>query len=403
MKERQKVVPLVYRRFLAGQSAWIAASLAALAICVSTMLLYLIVWEHGAILAADSISYLGGAIGLFHGEGISFGLLEDSGNTIVINYMTHYPPLLSVIYALLLWLGVPYIYVPAVLTLICWVILLLGIGTLAYRLYPSPRIAALVVVLAAFTHAYLWIFQQAMSEVLFLPLLVWLMVVLTGLHEREQHQRVYLAGAVVLLALVLLTRYVGVFVLAAVVLWWCWVRAYQRRWRLLLLELCALSLSALPLAAWLLRNRYVKGWIVNNHFSRGPNTFLEGVMAVIEQTSQVLVPAVRPLAALGLDWGVLSPAIPFVHLPVLLLLGFLFWRFRPHSPQLLSPPRSPVLVFLAIYIGLYTFLQPFMAFAPMDERDMTSLLCLAQPWLLGLRWRCICAVCPIRSCRAMLR
>jgi hypothetical protein len=72
------------------------------------------------------------------------------------------------------------------------------------------------------------------------------------------------------------------------------------------------------------------------------------------------------------------------YLLALLLLGGLLWSLRPQFRNVLMPPRSPLVLFLLAYLGVYAFLQPHMSFHPLDDRDMTSILVLLQPWLFAL-------------------
>jgi hypothetical protein len=365
---------------------WLAFGLAALALLLSTTLLFHVVWPHGVMMAYDTLTYLGGAISMLHGDGMSLHVADVGPGTIHTVAVTHYPPLTSALYAALMWLGVPYGLAPVVVALAGWVLLLLGIGALAYRLSGAPLAAALAVLLAGVTHASLVIFGYAMSETIFLPLLVWLMVVLDSATSAAGWSRyARLGGAALLLALLLLTRYVGVVVFGSVLLWWVWLQLSERQARRLWVEVPLLALAALPLAGWLVRSYLMRTTFFDSHFQGTNNTFLEGVEGVIMQASQLGLPALRPptfpLEPSDNVW-VMMPALGY---PVaLLLLGGLLWQMRPRRDQLLAPPRSPLVLFVLAYLGLYTFVQPFMKFSPLDARDMVSILVLVQPWLAAL-------------------
>jgi hypothetical protein len=167
---------------------------------------------------------------MLHGYGVSWQTIDVETGTLFAVQLTHYPPLLSIVYATMMWPGVPYGLTPALLTLVGWVLLLSGIGVLTYRLSGAPVAAALAVSLSAMTHAYLTTFVQVMSEPLFLPLLVWLMVILTDLPERSGRLLYVRLGAMtLLLALLPLTRYVGLLAVASVLLWWVWLRLHQHQ------------------------------------------------------------------------------------------------------------------------------------------------------------------------------
>jgi hypothetical protein len=68
-----------------------------------------------------------------------------------------------------------------------------------------------------------------------------------------------------------------------------------------------------------------------------------------------------------------------------ILLALMLWRVGKESPRssLMTVHRTPLLVFLGFYVLLYTVVQPFLAFNPLDIRDAATMLCLFQPWLFG--------------------
>jgi hypothetical protein len=363
--------------------------LAVLAGLLSTALLSLIIGRHGTYATWDSIVYFNGAINLVHGNGIVQRLYDETTDRIVLSPITHYPPALSMAYAFLLRIGIPLTFVPATLNLICWPVFLGGIGVLTLRLGATPTGAALAVVLAAWTNTYLRVFEHAMSEVLFLPLLVWTMVLLAYPPEPHRFEKWRIGGATVLLALLMLTRYVGIVFPPAVLLWWALWRLYQRQHRRLIWELPLIGLSIVPLALWLLRNQLITDSMLSSHLEQSEFSFLGGVVSAIYQISQILVPAMRPLhefATLGISWAILNPIfvgmLAFVVVG-LTVLGRRLWAMRAQQGENFKPPRSPILLALAAYVSLYIFVQPFAQFYPMDERDFLVVLCLAHPWLLA--------------------
>jgi hypothetical protein len=339
----------------------------------------------------DSIRYLNGGINLVYGHGVSLRTYDIGADEIIYERITHHAPLLSVGYALLIWLGIPFAHVPTVFALLNWVLLLSGMGVFTYRFCQQPLAAAMVVITASVTFSFLTIYTIAFSEVLFLPLLIWSMVVLLDLHQRERGVLLWLGGAAVLLALMTLTRLVGGVLLAAVLLWWAWGRLYQGQLKRLIWEMPVLGLAGLPLGVLILINSTQTEEAVGWHFEESNHTFLDGVKSLVLHLSQVLIPAWPSLQAVldGNMWGWYLEAGPvrwFVLLSpwlVFALLGYVLWRFRPQRPHLLALPRSPILFCLAAYLALYTIVQPFMKFTPIDNRDITTVLCLMLPWLLG--------------------
>lgn len=354
-----------------------------LIILLSTGLLYLIVGQHGALIGTDDSSYLGGAINIAQGNGFAQSNYDVDEQSIVLRPITHYPPLFSLSYAALLTLGVPLVLAPSLLALACWVALLSGIGLLTYRLSHSAVLAVLAIALAAVTHAYLTNFTRVFSEVLYVPLLVWSMVVLVDLHELERGILPRLALAALLLAGVMLTRYVGIIAWGSTMLWWGWCRWQQQQPRRLLYEWPLLGAAVVPLGLFLLRNQMVTTQAVGSHFSESDSGFVEGVLRVLDQGFQLLLPALPAPS----EWFVTG--IPKLILLVVssLFLGVLLLqaRMRSTTRQQLNhwqPPRSPMLLIIGFYVALYTLVQPFMSFTPIDDRDMMTLLCLGQPLLL---------------------
>lgn len=351
-----------------------------LVIAVSTFFLYLLVWNHGSRLSSDAIVYLRTAQGIAQGEGFGRHMYVPASDASEFVPTTHYPPLLSMLYAAGALPGLNWYAVPPMLSLICWVALLSGMGLLAYRLSRSAFMSALVVLLAAMTPNFWVIFQHAWSEVVFLPLLVWLMVVLVDLPGREQGRRWRLILAALLLALLMLTRYVGVFVLGAALLWWAWW--HWRNLPKLFGGGLILAASALPLAVWLLRNRLVAQDALGTHFEESTHSFVDGMWAMGAEGVSALLPTFNVLRPLDHPDEQMLVALLIVCL--LVAAGVVGWHcFRSRQAGLPAPHRTPLVLFLAMYIALYTLVQPFLLFWPMDLRDMATILCLSLP-LLGV-------------------
>jgi hypothetical protein len=311
----------------------------------------------------------------------------------MVFYSSDHAPLLAFAFALLQWVGVPFALTPPVLALVCWVALLSGISFLAYRLSSSPLVVAASLIVASLTHAYLRIYESALSEMLFLPLLAWIVALLVGLPRQAHSPLPTLARVTVLLALLLLTRYVGIVLFAAIVGWWAWWRILQRRWQHLSRELLILSLALVPFALWIGRNTLVSSAPISHQLEQSENTFVDGLTGVAFQSAHVLLPALRTpqeftvFSNLGI-WETIIAFGPFLLVfPVLGVLGIKLWQDRPADQSLLTPPDTPILPIIAAYLGLYVFVQPFFSFLPLDERDVTTLLCVLQPWLLTVTAR----------------
>jgi hypothetical protein len=347
------------------------------------LVLALALWQQGVRLTPDSGWYIRTALSFFHGQGLGLTLYHPAADSISYMPTTHFPPLLPLVYSLGLAAGLDAALVPVLVSLAGWSALLSGMGLLAYRLGGSSTAAVLAVLLAAMTHGFWLVFQHAWSETLFLPLLVWLMVVLVDLPQQQgRRRRERLLAAAMLLAALMLTRYAGVFVYAAVLLWWVWAwwATPGRQVRGLAQDGALLLLAVLPLVGWFLRNITLSEQPVGHHLTASDATFLEGVWAFMAQATTLFVPA-WPFP--GLNNPAAMALLAAVWLLCFLTCAVLWWRHRPPLRHLLLPHRSPLLLFLLGYSLLYTVVQPFLAFWPIDRRDMTTILCLFQPWLLG--------------------
>ncbi len=181
-----------------------------------------------------------------------------------------------------------------------------------------------------------------------------------------------------------LTRYVGILMFGAVGLWWVW-HWYERRQPLIVLvkEGTLLSIAALPIAGWFIRNHMLVGKSVGRHLESGSDTFTEGLKAMGIEGLQVLLPSAH------YD-RLHDHAGPFSFMVYLVIVAAVLFMVWPHRREIVHqhwpphPPRTPLLLFLLYYILLYTVVQPFMDFWPIDTRDITTVLCLTIPWSIGM-------------------
>ncbi len=382
-----------------------AALLVALvAIALSTGMLYLTVGVYGTSEGwYDTANYLSGALHVLKGHGYTIKTYDAALDTIRFQPITHYPPVTSLVYAFFLWLGVPLIAAPAWAALCCWPLFVGGIGVLTYRLSHSWWGAAAAVVIASLTNSFLQLYQLTLSEPVFLPLLVGVVVLLVGLPQRERLPPVQTGAAIVLLALLMMTRYAGVVFFGAAGLWWVWWRVRQGRARRLLWEVPLWSLATLPPAAWTVRNRLASEVVVGTHLDDSFNTFWEGVSGVLNQSIQLLFPALFPMsdtpilrtgghflwiplaeAGVALLGQVLHLALQLAIVGIIVVLGRWLWKAHRASGYPLSLSPSPIGPMLAAFLFLYIVVQPFVSFKPMDFRDSTALLCLVQPLLVAV-------------------
>jgi hypothetical protein len=344
--------------------------IAALAIVVSTTLLYLITWDYGVKLTTDSLRYIHKGVNFSQDNGLFLERYFIKEDRLILDPMTRHPPLLSIGYALLLGIGIPLPVVPQFFSLIFWGVLLVGVWVLTYKLSHSYLVASFTVIIISIAEPFLLIYTNAMSEVLFLPLLVWSLVPLIDFHNQETNRLLRFSIASFLLALLLLTRYSGIVLFAAIGLWWMWGRIYRQQLPFLFQEFRILVLASIPVLWWKFHAPTFSG-----HYTIHTNTFLDGVIAIVQQIAYIFLPSVRS------DYT--STTMHFLHVPLLILVFLLLWRFRPQKQSLLVPHRSPILLMVLAYLALYTIIQPFFSFLPMDYRDATTLLIVFLPWLMS--------------------
>ncbi len=372
----------------------ITVVLALLAVLLSSMLLWLVLGTYGArLLTGDSFVYVRTALALAQGHGTSVAGYDVAADRLRFDPTTHYPPLTSLFYAMAFRAGIAPAGVPALVALAGWLLLLAGIGVLTWRLGRSLALAALAVVLATCTYSYWYIFQYALSEPIFLPLLVWCMALLVDTAALK-HPWWRLLVAAMLLALLMLTRYVGFVVWGAAGLWWLWAwlqqqqqqQTLRRGVRRLLAGWAILALAALPAGAWMLANALRTDAAVGHHTQgAGVVALNAGLVALLIQSVQVVVPSLYLT-----DWlySAGKPALAAILLCWcgVLLLVWRLWRRQPAPPpgaRGMPPLRSPLMLFVLLYVLLYTAARPFFSFWPLDTRDVTTLLVLVQPLLLG--------------------
>lgn len=368
---------------------WLPIAGSGLLVLLATALLALSILPHGAWLSEDSVGFWRHAVALRAGNGLVDTVYLAAADAVATQPLTHHPPLLSSTYAALLAWPIPATQLAAVLSLLCWPLFLIGIGVLAYRLSQSSIAALAAIALSTLAPSFWYVFSSAFAEVLFLPLVVWFLAATVDLPNRERLWP-HILPAAVLLALLLLTRYTGVFVLAATMLWWGWwhlAQGHPLQSRRLWVGWGCLGLASLPLALWLIRNTQVARAPFSSHLDAA-GTFTAGLTAFGQESFRMLVPI--------LNIGNIQAVVGTVGL-VGLLCGYglvfagggvLLWRCGMLArPKLLAPQRSPIQLFALFYALLYTVLQPFFSFTPIDLRDITSLLSVVLPFLVGVLLR----------------
>ncbi len=353
-------------------------------ILVSTAILMSIMLERGAFVSQDSVRYLTSVTSSWPYQRwfiyVDYHPINDTFNLV---QQVHHAPLLDIVYGIINISGVSLTANLILVATVCWIALLILIAQLTYRLSGSSMLAAFATLIAATTAAFLFLFQMVMSEILFLPLLLLLLVLLVDLPETHIPSWRFWA-AVGVLAILPVTRYVGIFVIGSVVIWWVWWRLVQGKTTYLIRECAFWLLSIMPLVIWLVHNQLALavGYSpIGHHLVSSSNGFVDGLRGLFREVPQLVLPAVQPVEL----WQMLGGATIAVYLLLFIGLAVVLWQagvFRMRS-WWRHPPRTPLLLIAAVYFGLYSVAQPFLSFTPMDTRDVTTLLVLLQPWIIA--------------------
>lgn len=361
---------------------------AAIVLLASCLLAVLILPAGVDVTWKDSRQLLAAAHSAATGQGLAIPNYDPAADRVRLVAMTHFPPLTSVAYLVLLVVGVPFEQAPSVVSLLAWPVLLTFLGLTTRKLTGSPALALLSLAWAALCWPFLAVYRTSTTEVLFLPLLAWVGWLLTDLPHSVPSPIRRLTLASVALGLMMVTRYTGPVLFTAVMLWWSLIRLYQKCPKRLLTELPLLSWAVLPLIAWTLRNLWRTASPVGAlHSSPSVDGFTDGLVAVAKQSTWLFLPMLRP----GSTWRHFGPLAVLLLVVPGLLLVFSLRRLRPMmkaSASLMA--RSPLPAMLAAYVGLYLFVQPLLRFRPLDNRDVTTALVLAYPLLFAVAvslWR----------------
>lgn len=236
--------------------------------------------QHGLGLNGDSFYYLTGAETL--AAGVGFGRISGGGDFVPT---AHYPPFYSTAMAGLQVLGAEKLEsarLISVLSLVGW-LLIAGIWLRreAGSNVPAFIAGAILVTSPVILNLHVW----AMSEPLYLAL-SFAGLALLAVYSRQQ-QLLILIGAGVAIAAALLTRYVGI-ALVATGLTVIASLAIGRR-RKLTAAVILLGISSLPMVLWIARNARLTGNLANRNLLWHPVT-VDHLTALVTNVVDWFVP-----------------------------------------------------------------------------------------------------------------
>ena len=338
----------------------------------------------GLGLVNDSAFYLEGASSLLAGE----GYVRTSGGG-EIKPITHFPPLYSLLLAGAGLTGLELLGAACLLALLLFGITIFLLGLSIYQLSRSFIFALFGALLLATSDVFLGVYSMALSEALFLTLMLAAFLALSRGLERPSLG--WLVGAGLLLSLATLTRYAGASlyltaILAIVLVGWT---GKTLRWKALGMQLGALFAGGLPL---------LLGWGLASRLDSGAESLGNRLVSWHPPALTILFEGAKNLLTWLAADDLLQNAPVFgrlLSLASLLLLPALFawlaWRAWPRRAPV--TPSTPALAWLLVlhvpvYLGfLLVSLTLFDASTPLNARILSpAYLALLALFAGGLGW-----------------
>lgn len=327
----------------------------------------------------DSVYYLGSADSLLKGFGM--GRFDAFGN---FTPLTHFPPL----YPLTLAAGGFLLHGDTVLAgrlvaAISFGCLIFLIGWLVYAYTGSPLPSFFSAVIILLSPILIDVHLEAMSEPLFLLLLLSSLYLVERYLTREKIWLLVVAG--LLAGLSCLTRYIGVSVVATGVLAILFISKKPFGKRFLDGVIYGL-IGVIPLGIWYLRNYLLTGTTANRtiiyHIPQKPR-LLQGIRTI----SNWILPVQTSL--------IISYIVILVALAVLIILLFLY--FRSNSSRQNEVPTGSdkrFVTILLIFLGTYlTFLAVSLTFfdasTKLTDRILSPVYLILLILLLLVSWNLI--------------
>lgn len=337
---------------------------------------------YGPGLVNDSATYIEGAANLLSKQG--YVRISGGGE---IKPITHFPPLFSILLALLGLLGIELVTAARWLIALLFGVSILLVGLSTYRLSRSAPFALLGAFLLATSDLHLGVYVMALSEPLFLSLALGAYLLLDEYYQSKKRRWLILSGF--FLSLALLTRYAGISLylsscLAILLFTPTHGSKLIEKWR----QVLPLLLSSIPLPLlWAIYQANNDAGLGNRQIAWHPQPFWRYFEALKNLLSWVAPDDLLAAAPLS---GRLLSGLSLLVLP--LLLSWLLWQWKHWGPQRFSE-KTPFLAILLtlhipIYLGFLTVsLTLFDASTPLDDRIL-SIIYLPEIVLLvsGLSW-----------------
>lgn len=297
--------------------------------------------RYGVGVGYDSYFYLTTARNLAEGKGLQW---ESAGN---LQPLVHYPPLYPVSIAFVYTFTRDLIRAATVVSAILIGMNVFLIGWIVYRFTTNNWLSFAASIVAMSSPILLDIHFEAMSEPLFLTLMLLSLLFLEKfLHTRKNG---YLLISALAASAGFMTRYVGAALVGAAVISLLWLQNGSRRKRLKDL-LVFIGLGLLPVIMWYARNFFLTGSTTNRTIGFHPpgiNQLRQGAITIAHWFTPT---ELDPLAITG---GLI--------LISLLFMVWIGWTLRkeyhkqPNKLSFLEPGFSVLrfLIVLTMFCGLY--------------------------------------------------
>jgi 4-amino-4-deoxy-L-arabinose transferase-like glycosyltransferase len=337
---------------------------------------------YGLGLVNDSATYVEGATSLLAGK----GYVRTSGGG-ELKPITHFPPFFSLLLAGLGLAGMDLLQGARVLITLLFGVDILLVGLSVYKISHSIAFAWFGALLLAVSDLHIGVFSFALSEPLFLTLMLAAFLCLAEAIDRPHWGWMALTGF--LLSLAYLTRYAGASLILAAILVLVLLRPTKTLKRIGVM----LGGAILPILAWMGYNLALSGLgsLGNRQLVWHPAP-LRSLFEALKNLLTWIAP--NDLLAAGPIWGRLLSLLSLLLLPG--LLAWLVWvvrrrfKFKEQEGKLNG---SLILAFtlalhVLVYLGfLVVSLSLFDASTPLDDRIL-SVIYLPEMILFasGLAW-----------------
>lgn len=283
----------------------------------------------------DSVAYIAGARSIMEGDGYRESWLVSNGPVI------HFPPGFPAVLALIGWVtGLDPVRGARALNGLLYGLNIGLAGWLAWRMTKSHLAGIVSAALLLFNSSLLYIHTRAMSE----PLYIFLMLVsfiLLDLYFKHQ-RNYYLVILGIVLAVAYLARYAALSLLATML---ALMLVLHADWRKRISSFLIVAASSFPwIIAWAIRNRIMGGTVSNRVLGWHPIT-LENWVLALNTLSEFLIP-VAP-------WRRAIPNLAFAFVILFIALVIILWTLNKGLPHLFKPSQVDRPNELPLTNGLY--------------------------------------------------